>query len=120
MKYRGFSLEGEYYLRWLNDLRATGPVPQSEIFDSGFQAMTSMMLWPKTMQVYAQGAYLFGEFGDPWEVTGGFNWWPLARRELRMNLEYIYDRRSPVGYSAIPQALGGTGSIFNANFELFW
>jgi hypothetical protein len=37
---------------------------------------------------------------------------------VRLNLEYIYDRRSPVGYCAIPQVVGGTGSIFNANLEL--
>jgi hypothetical protein len=120
MKYRGFSLEGEYYVRYINELRADGPLPVSHLFDHGFQAMTSMMLVPKTLQIYGQGAYLFGEYGDPWELTAGINWWVLRRREVRLNLEYIYDWRSPVGYSAIPQALGGTGSIVNANFELYF
>ena len=79
-----------------------------------------MMALPKTVQLYTQGSYLFGEFGDPWEVTAGINWWVFKRRELRLNLEYIYDRGSPVGYSAIPQQVGGTGSIFNANLEMFF
>ena len=120
MKYRGFALEGEYYLRWLKELQATGPLPIDDTFDNGFQLMASMMVLPKTVQLYTQGAYLFGEFGDPWEVTAGINWWVFKRRELRVNLEYIYDRGSPVGYSAIPQQVGGTGSIVNANVELFF
>jgi hypothetical protein len=120
MKYHGFALEGEYYHRWLNDFHANGELPIDHMNDDGFQVMASAMALPKTLQLYTQGAYLFGEFGDPWEVTAGINWWVFKRRELRLNLEYIYDRRSPVGYSAIPQQVGGTGSIFNGNLELFF
>ncbi len=120
LKYRGFSLEGEYYLRWLNDFNANGPLPIGDIFDHGFQLQTSMMVWPQTVQLYGTGAYVFGDFGDPWELSAGFNWWIFQRRELRLNLEYIYDRKSPVGYFAIPQAVGGTGSIFDANLELIF
>lgn len=120
MKYEGFSLEGEFYLRWLNNFEANGLVPVREVFDQGFQLQTSMMAWPRTVQVYGQGSYVFGDYGDPWELTAGLNWWIFSRREVRVNLEYIYDRRSPIGYSAIPQAVGGTGSIFNGNVEMFF
>jgi hypothetical protein len=120
MKYHGFALEGQYFQRWLNDFHANGELPIDHMNDNGFELMASAMALPKTLQLYTQGAYLFGEFGDPWEVTAGINWWVFKRRELRLNLEYIYDRRSPVGYSAIPQQVGGTGSIFNGNLELFF
>ena len=120
LKYQGFSLEGEYYLRWLNDLKATGALPKSQLFDHGFQAMTSMMLMPKTLQLYLQGSMVFGEYGDPWELIAGVNWYPFHRREVRFNLEYLYDSKSPVGYFAIPQTIGGTGSIVNANLELYF
>jgi hypothetical protein len=120
VKYKGFALEGEYYLRWLNDFGATGPLPITQTFDHGYQIMASMMVWPRTAQVYTQASGVFGEFGDPWEVSAGINWWIFSRREVRLNLEYIYDRRSPVGYTAIPQVVGGTGSIFNGNLEMFF
>ena len=120
VKYRGFALEGEYYLRWLNNFSATGPLPIHETFDHGYQIMASMMVWPRTAQVYTQASGVFGQFGDPWEISAGINWWIFARREVRLNLEYIYDRRSPVGYTAIPQVVGGTGSIFNGNLEMFF
>jgi hypothetical protein len=37
---------------------------------------------------------------------------------VRLNLEYLYDRRSPIGYTAVPQSVGANGSIFNANLEM--
>src|SRR6185436_17854661 len=33
LKYKGFALEGEYYLRWLNDYRTNGPAPEHQVFD---------------------------------------------------------------------------------------
>ena len=118
LKYRGFALEGEYYLRWLDDIEADGPLPVEHIFDHGFQVMASAMVWPNTAQVYSMGSYIFGDFGDSWEATAGLNWWLFQRRELRLNLEYIYDHESPIGYTAVPQTVGGTGSIFSTNLEM--
>ena len=118
LKYRGFALEGEYYWRWLNDFRADGPVPENSLFDHGFQVMLSQMVWPKTVQLYTMGSYIFGDRNNAWEATAGLNYWMFHRRELRLNVEYIYDHRSPIGYTAIPQAVGGTGSIFTLNLEL--
>ena len=118
MKYRGFALEGEYYLRLVNDFRTDGPVPEDEFLDHGFQVQTSYMLLPKTLQFYNQSSYIFGEFGDAWETTFGFNWFFFKRREVRLNLEYIYDHESPTGGLSYPQVVGGTGSIFNANLEI--
>jgi len=118
VKYRGFALEGEYYWRWLRDLKADGPLPIDSTFDHGFQAMASAMLWPETVQAYTMGSYIFGDFGDSWEATAGFNWWIFHRREIRLNLEYLYDHESPIGYTAVPQQVGGTGSIFSGNIEM--
>ena len=117
-KWKGVEISGEYYFRWLNDFVANGPLPTHNTFDHGFQAMASAMVLPQTIQVYTMGAYIFGDYGDSWEMTGGVNWWVFKRRELRVNLEYLYDERSPIGYTAVPQVVGGTGSIFNANIEM--
>jgi hypothetical protein len=117
-KYRGFALESEYYTRWLNDFRASGPLPEHSLFDHGFQVQMSQMILPKTLQAYTQGSYIFGDRNDAWETTFGFNYWIFHRRELRLNLEFLYDHRSPIGYTAVPQTVGGTGWIFNANLEM--
>jgi hypothetical protein len=41
--------------------------------------MASAMVVPKTLQAYTMGSAIFGEFGDPWEVTAGLNWWLFRR-----------------------------------------
>ncbi|MCC6765718.1 MAG: hypothetical protein IT293_13745 [Deltaproteobacteria bacterium] len=118
VKWRGMELSGEYYVRWLQDFRGDGPFEVNRMFDHGLQAMASAMVIPKTVQVYSMGSYIFGDFGDSWEATAGLNWWIFRRRELRVNLEYLYDHQSPIGYTAVPQQVGGTGSVLTANLEM--
>jgi hypothetical protein len=118
VKYKGFALEGEYYWRWLNDFSSSTPLPVDDIYDHGFQVLASAMVIPQTLQVYSPNSYIFGDFGDAWETGLGLNWWIFRRRELRFNVEYLYDHESPIGYTAVPQTVGATGSIFNANLEM--
>jgi hypothetical protein len=53
LKYRGLSLEGEYYLRWLNHFQGPGTEAIPERFDHGVQAQVSAMVIPKLLQVYS-------------------------------------------------------------------
>lgn len=123
VKYRGFSVEAEYYVRWIRDLKSTGDVPIRSLFDHGLQVQMSYMLTERLM-AYASPSKIFGEFGDPWDLSVGVNWYPITRkgfeRQLRVNLEVIYLRNSPVGYSSIPYLVGGNGPVFNVTVELFF
>jgi hypothetical protein len=75
VKYQGWSLEGEYYLRWLSDFRTIGEIPVSGIFDHGFQLQASTMLVPQTWQAYVGTSTVFGDYGNPWlNHQGGFEW----------------------------------------------
>ena len=99
-------------------LPGRGPLPVHRMFDHGFQVLASAMVLPKTVQAYSMGSYIFGDFGDSWEMTAGINWWVFRRREMRLNFEYLYDHQSPIGYTAVPQQVGGTGSVLTANLEM--
>lgn len=117
-KYRGFALEGEYYWRWIDQFRAIGEPPVSDLFDHGFQLQASMMVLPKRWQLYLSGSKIFGEYGDPYDVALGTNWFPKRGvRQIRLNAELLYLYRSPVGYTAVPFAVGGKGTVFNTNLE---
>ncbi len=118
IKYRGLSLEGEYYRRWLSNFtgRNTGGI--ADITDQGFQLQSSAMLIPKTLQAYFSGSHIFGEFGDPSEVRAGVNWYFKKERGLRINGEWIRLNRSPVGYTAVPYAVGGNGNVFHIDLEM--
>jgi hypothetical protein len=117
-KYRGFSLDGEYYWRTVDDFRATGPLPRDSFVDDGFQLQGSAMLLPKTLQAYVAGSKINGQYGDPWDVSIGANWFPFKRRELRFNTQFLYLDRSPVGNTASPFIVGGNGWVFSTDVML--
>lgn len=118
VKYRGFSLEGEYYIRWVNDFRTIGTVPVDHLYDTGFQLQGSAMILPKELQAYVSGSQIYGHYGHPWDVTTGLNWYPFHRREMHINSEAIYGHRSPVGGQSYPYIVGGNGWLFNTDIIL--
>jgi len=109
VKYRGFSLEGEYYARWVGDFNATGPLPVNHLFDQGFQVQASTMLIPKQLQAYSAGSKILGQYGNPWDFSVGLNWYPFSRPEVHINTQGVYLWRSPVGGPSYPYVVGGTG-----------
>jgi hypothetical protein len=118
VKYRGWSLEGEYYLRWLNDFVTTGSVPIKKTFDHGFQLQASCMVIPKALQAYVSGSKIFGQYGNPWDLAMGFNWFPFQRKEFRINPMLLYVDRSPVGYLAYVVPVGARGWVFTTDASL--
>jgi hypothetical protein len=117
-KYRGWSLEGEYYWRWVDDFDTTGVIPVTELYDHGFQLQASTMAIRDRLQLYASGAMIFGEYGEPSDIALGLNLFPFRTRALRLNMQALYVNGSPVGYSSIPYQVGGDGWIFTTDFAL--
>ena len=117
-KYQGYALEGEYYARWLDPLQFEGVLPRDDFFDQGFSLQASAMVIPKTLQLYASGSMIFGQFGDPYDIALGLNYFPLQRRDLRLNVMGLWVKNSPVGYTAYPIPVGGNGFTFVTDFSL--
>ena len=116
VKFRGWSLEGEYYFRWVDDFQlVSGTIPVTSLYDHGFQLQTSAMLIPSMLQAYVMGSKVFGEYGDPWEAGFGLTYFPFRRKQVRVNIEGIYMSRSPIGYTAVPYQVGGSGWVFTFN-----
>jgi len=118
VKYHGFSLDGEYFLRWLDHFHGPGTDVLAPIFSHGFQMQASAMVLPKTLQVYLGGSTLTGKYGSPWDFRSGINWFPWQNRVVRWNTEFLYLNKSPVGYTSVPFALGGTGPVFHSSVEM--
>jgi hypothetical protein len=118
IKYKGLSLEAEYYWRWLSNFRGVNTAGIADINDHGFQVQSSAMPVPKTLQVYLSGAAIRGRYGNSSEVRAGFNWYVVKERGLRLNAEWIHLNKCPVGYTAVPYPVGGNGDVFHTNFEM--
>jgi hypothetical protein len=118
IKYHGLALEGEFYLHWLSNFKGPGTSVLHSNFDRGYQLQASAMVLPKTLQAYAGGSEVIGDYGRPWDFRTGVNYFPYKNRVVRWNTEFLYLYRSPVGYPAVPFPFGGTGPVFHTNLEL--
>jgi len=117
-KYEGLALNGQYYFRWLNNFRADGPVPQSSTFDHGFEASAGYFVIPQTCELYARTSYVFGAFRDSHEFCGGFNWYPLENRGVRVVGEVGRIEHSPVGNIITPYRAGESGWMYLLQAQL--
>jgi len=120
LKYKGFSVDGEYFNRWLTNIVATGPIPVSKLNDNGFALQASGMIIDGTLQAYGIYSNVNGQYGQPYEFSIGVNVFPFHSKTFRMNGEYIYSKGSPVGYYAFPTVVGATGSTIMLNLELYY
>ncbi|WP_371372838.1 hypothetical protein [Thalassotalea aquiviva] len=108
-KYRGWSLDAEAYYRQMDDFATIGTIPVSSITDHGFQIQGSMMIMPEKLQGYLGYSKIYGDYGNPYDVSVGVNWFPFSRKEIRVNVQGLYLDDSPVGYSSVPFSVGANG-----------
>lgn len=117
-KFQGYSVEAEFYQRWVDDFITVGEIPVTELDDNGFQVQASMMVIPAKLQAYTGYSQINGEYGDPSDFTLGINWFPMGRKEMRISVQGLYLKDSPVGYSSVPFAVGGNGWVFHTDWIL--
>jgi hypothetical protein len=117
-KYKGFALEGEYYLRRVKNLEGIGTeaLPFDQLEDNGYQILGSAMVIDKSVQIYGAYSKINGEYGDPYDFRAGINWFPWKNQVVRWNFEWINSHSSPVGGLSLPMPVGANGNIFYTNF----
>jgi hypothetical protein len=124
LKYRGFFLQAEYYNRWLDNFEADGPLPVSQIHDTGFYAQAAFFPVPKRLEVYAATSQIFGDedagLGDGSEYLVGANLYPLKTRNHRLNVQVIDVNRSPVSSSFGYYIGGQDGTTVSAAFSILF
>jgi hypothetical protein len=118
VKYKGLSLEGEYYWRWLSNFTGVNTSGIPDITDHGHQLQASAMAVPRILQLYFGASQVFGSHGNTWEVRVGENWYVMKERGIRLNGEWMYVNGSPVGYTAYPYPVGAKGAVFHVNLEI--
>jgi hypothetical protein len=120
VKYKGCSLDAEFYWRRVDALKGPGvqPLGFDKFQDHGFQLQASGMVMPKTLQAYAGVSKIYGEYGDPWDLRFGVNWFPWKNFVGRWNTEILHTERSPVGALSLPTLVGGTGDIFYTSLQI--
>jgi|GEM_PF-762090 len=112
LKYRGFSLSGEYYFRLLNNFRTDKPLPGlTSVYDSGGYLQTSFALIPKRLEAFAKTSLVAGPFGSGNDYGGGLNWYVRGNRNWRITGEAIQVNRSPASNILTPYRIGQSGTV---------
>lgn len=120
IKYKGFSLEGQWYWRWVDKFKTIGTIPVDSIKDNGVAVQLSGMPIKDYLQAYVTYSKIWGQNGSPNEYALGLNYYPFGRREMHVNLEAIHLDRSPVGGYHIPVPVGGEGWVFLSDWVLMF
>jgi len=105
-------------MRWLDNFRGTNIEGIPSQFDHGFQIQGTAMVVPQILQAYVGHSRVFGNYGSPYDVRFGTNWFPYKNKVLRWNTEALYLYKSPVGYTSVAYPVGGRGWVFNTTVEL--
>jgi hypothetical protein len=111
LKKSGFSVNGQYYFRWLNDFNADGPLPLASTFDHGFELSSGMFVVPRKLVLYARGSKVFGQFASPYEYAGGFKWYLLPTERIWMTGELMRVHKAPYNGAFTPYTTGLDGWV---------
>jgi hypothetical protein len=111
LKKSGFSVNGQYYFRWLSDFEADGPLPLASTFDHGFELSMGKFIVPKKLVLYARGSKVFGQFANPYEYAGGFKWYFLPTERLWFTGELMRVKGAPYSGAFTPYTAGMNGWV---------
>lgn len=116
-KYRGFSWNGEYFLRWTNALRGTGPLPIDGLFDHGFYAEVGHFVSPQRLELIGRTSQIYGTFGSAFEYAGGFNWFINGTHNLKLTFDVSRVIGTPVESTLGNYQVGSSGVMFRTQLQ---
>jgi hypothetical protein len=117
VKYKGFALNVEFYLRWLNRFAADGPLPINSMFDWGFDSSVGYFV-ARPLELFGRSSLIQGPFATAVEGSLGFTWYPFPTRGVWINAEVAYVRKSPYAGGYYMYSVGQTGIVVPAQFML--
>jgi len=109
LKYNGLAVNGQYFMRWLGDFKADGPLPISSTFDHGFELSAGKFVVPRKLMLYARGSMVFGQFGNSHEYAGGLKWHLLPTERFWISAELMRIWKVPYSGTFTPYTAGMTG-----------
>jgi hypothetical protein len=111
LKWNGLAVNGQYFVRWLNDFDADGPLPLASTLDQGGELTAGYFVKPKAVMVYGRGSWVRGQFGNSHEYGGGVKWHFVPTERLWLSGELFQIDRAPYSGAFTPYTAGMTGWV---------
>lgn len=118
LKWEGFSLNGEYFARWINSISGNGALPTTSLFDSGFYVEAGYMVIPKRVELNARTSQIWGDFGDNAEYAVGVNWFVDGTHNYKFTLDLTYLDSSNTTNSGTNYRAGELGWLVRAQLQV--
>ena len=121
-KYRGWSFNSEAFFRWMEELRANGPLPVNNVFQTGLYVEGGRFLIPKRLDVNARYSLVSDRYGEATEYAAGANWYPRNKPTMKLSFDVTYVNGSPVQLAqqddrTLDLMTGDTGVLFRTQFQ---
>ncbi|HKW03065.1 MAG TPA: hypothetical protein VJN96_24780 [Vicinamibacterales bacterium] len=111
LKWNGLAINGQYFMRWLGDFEADGPLPVASTFDHGAEISVGQFVNPKKVMIYGRGSWVRGQFGNSYEYGGGAKFYPLPTERLWITTELFRVSHAPYNGAFTPYTTGLNGWV---------
>jgi len=111
VKWNGLAVNAQYFMRWLGEFVADGPLPLDSTFDHGFELTGGHFVMPRKLQLYGRMAQVFGEFGNSSEYGGGARLYFLPTERVWLNPELLKVNKAPYSGAFTPYTSGLNGWV---------
>jgi hypothetical protein len=111
IKWNGLAVNGQYFVRRLDDFDADGPLPLSSTFDHGGEFSASYFAKPKKLMPYIRGSWVIGQFRNSYEYGAGVKWFYLPTDRLWLTAELMRVNKVPYTGAFTPYTAGLNGWV---------
>ena len=111
LKWNGLAFNGQYFVRWIDDFDADGPLPLASTLDHGAEFTVGYFVIPKTLVAYGRASWVQGQFGNSHEYGGGVKWHFVPSERLWLTGELFQVDRAPYSGAFTPYTAGMTGWV---------
>jgi hypothetical protein len=116
-KWRGWSVNAELFLQWLEDIRGDGPLTITDLFRSGFYVEGGRFVIPRKLDLNFRYSQVSGLFGNASEIAMGFNWFPLNTSRMKISFDVTSLDGSPLQNTTSDILVGDDGTLFRTQLQ---
>jgi hypothetical protein len=117
IKYNGWSMNAEVFLRWIDNIQANAPLPLSNLMQRGFYVEGGRFLIPQRLDLNLRYSQVSGLFGDASEYAIGCNCYPLDTSRMKFSFDVTSLDGSPLQNSSSDINVGDNGLLFRAQLQ---
>ena len=118
IKWQGWSINSEVFMRWLENLSADGALPVAGLQQRGFYVEGGKFIIPQKLDINVRYSQVRGLVGGGSEYAAGFNLYPLTNNhKLKFSFDVTELDGSPLNNSSSDILVGDDGTLFRTQFQ---